>query len=262
MVEAVNGGLMGVYATKLTRESLWDAFRKRHVYTTTGNRIILRVTCGDAMMGDELTINKSPTISVEVIGTSGLEKVDLIRGVDIIYIHDLIDNKFISDMIKIVWSGARVTTRRRNTDWSGEINIDKGKIVSAEEFAFDLPWHSIVERTAQKVRWISTTSGDSDGIILKLDAFEDACLSFNSQPAEFSFKLNHLKEPLIVEAGGIEQKVIVSRISEKSPPNSTKFVYTDKNVEPGIHAYYVRVLQNDGEKAWSSPIFVNYEKKD
>ncbi|MFX0085675.1 MAG: DUF3604 domain-containing protein [Candidatus Hodarchaeota archaeon] len=261
-VEAVNGGLMGVYATKLTRESLWDAFRKRHVYATTGKRIILRVMCGNAIMGDKLTINKSPTISVEVIGTSGLEKVELIRGMDIIYVHKLICSNLISDTIKIVWSGARVTTRRRNTDWSGEINIDKGKIISAEEFAFDLPWHSITERTDQRVRWTSTTSGDSDGIILRLDSSGDTILSFNTQPIEFSFKLNQLEELLTIKAGGIEQEVTVSRLPEKIPPSNTRFDYTDQNVEPGIHAYYIRVVQSDGEKAWSSPIFINYENKD
>ena len=67
---------------------------------------------------------------------------------------------------------------------------------------------------------------------------------------------------IFIEADGIEQKVIVSRIPEKLPPNSTMFDYTDQNVEPGVHAYYVRILQSDGEKAWSSPIFINYEKKD
>lgn len=261
MMEAVNGGLMGTYARELTRESLWDAFRKRHVFTTTGKRIILRVTCGDVMMGDELTINQPPTISVEIIGTVGLEKVEIFRGVDIIYAHKLAKSNLISDTIKIIWSGARVTTRRRNTDWSGEINIDNGKITSAEEFAFDLPWHGIIEMTEQKVTWSSTTSGDLDGIILNLEASEDTRLFFNTKPAQFSFQLNQLTQPLIVEAGGIEQMVEVSRISGKETPFNVKFEYTDRKVRPGVYAYYVKVLQNDGEKAWSSPIFVNYDKK-
>lgn len=261
MMEAVNGGLMGAYARELMRESLWEAFRKRHVYATTGERIILHVTCGNAMMGDEITLNKPPSISVEVIGTTSLEKVEIIRGVDIIYVHQLTQSNSISNKIKIVWSGARVTTRRRNTNWSGEINIDKGKIISAEEFAFDLPWESIIEKTKQRVRWSSTTAGDFDGIILTLEAPEDTLIVFNTKPAQFSFQLNKLKTPLIVEAGGIEQKVEFSRISGKETPVDVNFTYTDREVRPGINAYYVRVVLSDGEKAWSSPIFVNYDKK-
>ncbi|MFX1284568.1 MAG: DUF3604 domain-containing protein [Promethearchaeota archaeon] len=261
MVEAVRGGLMGTYAKELTRESLWEAFRKRHVYATTGKRIILRVMCGDAMMGDEVTINQPPTICVEVIGTNSLEKVEIIRGVEIIYTHQLVQSKVDSETIKITWSGARVTTRRRNTDWSGEIKIDKGKIISAEEFAFDLPWQGIIERTERRVVWSSTTSGDFDGIILSLEASEDAHLYFNTKPAQFSFRLNQLKEPLIIGAGGIEQKVEISRDAQEEAPKNVKFEYIDRKISPGINAYYVRVVQSDGEKAWSSPIFVDYDKK-
>ncbi len=262
MVEAVNGGLMGTYAKELTRESLWEAFRKRHVYATTGKRIILRVMCGDAMMGDEVTIDQPPTIRVEVIGTSSLAKVEIIRGGELIYTHQLVQSETDSETIKIAWSGARATTRRRNTDWSGEINIYKGKILFAEEFAFDLSWQGIIERTERRVCWSSTTSGDFDGIILNLEASEDACLYFNTKPAQFSFQLNQLKEPLIIEAGGIEQKVEISRDTQEVAPKNVRFEHIDRKVRPGINAYYVRVIQSDGEKAWSSPIFVDYDKKD
>lgn len=260
MVEAVNGGLMGTYAKRLTRKALWDAFQKRHVFTTTGKRIILRVTCGDAMMGDELTISQSPTICVEVIGTTGLEKVEIIRGLDTIYSHQLFDCDLMSQTIKIVWSGARVTTRRRNTDWSGEITIDKGLIMSVEEFAFDLPWHGVTERTEQKVSWNSTTSGDPDGVILGLEAPEDTCMFFKTKPVSFSFQLKQLTEPLTVEAGAIEQKVEISLLPTEESPTKVSFKYTDRKVRRGVNAYYVRVTQNDGEKAWSSPIFVDYTK--
>ncbi|MFW9917086.1 MAG: DUF3604 domain-containing protein [Candidatus Thorarchaeota archaeon] len=261
LVTAVNGGLMGVYAQELTRASLWEAFRKRHVFATAGKRIILRVTCGDAMMGDELTVNQPPTISIEVIGTASVEKVEIIRGVETVHVQQLAPSNSLSNTIKIVWSGARVTTRRRNTDWSGELTLDKGKINSAEEFAFDLPWDGIIERTDQRVRWSSTTSGDCDGLILNVEAPEDARVSFHTKPVQFSFQIGQLREALIVEAGGFEQKVQVSCISGKDAPIHVQFDYTDHNISPGIHAYWVKCLLTDGEKAWSSPIFVNYDKK-
>ncbi|UCG04155.1 MAG: DUF3604 domain-containing protein [Candidatus Heimdallarchaeota archaeon] len=258
MVEAVRGGLMGVYACELTRDSLWDAFRKRHVFATTGTRIVLRVTCGDAMMGDEITLNQSPTFFVEIYGTTGLESVEIVRDLDVIHNHQLIQYDLTSNTIKFVWSGARVTTRRRNTDWSGEITIDKGRIISAEEFAFDLSWQGITELTEQRVCWSSTTSGDLDGIIMTLEAPDDARISFDTEIVQTSFQLSQLKESLILEAGGIEQKLEISRVSGKKPPISVKFEYTDHNIKSGRSAYYVKVLQIDGEKAWSSPIFINY----
>ncbi len=34
--------------------------------------------------------------------------------------------------------------------------------------------------------------------------------------------------------------------------------FKDKTISPGHFWYYLRVLQEDGEMAWSSPIWVNY----
>ncbi len=38
-----------------------------------------------------------------------------------------------------------------------------------------------------------------------------------------------------------------------------EFTYKDMQIEPGTSYYYVRVVQEDGQVAWSSPIWVNYE---
>ena len=35
--------------------------------------------------------------------------------------------------------------------------------------------------------------------------------------------------------------------------------YTDENLSPGKHWYYLRVIQDNGEMAWSSPIWVTFE---
>ena len=36
------------------------------------------------------------------------------------------------------------------------------------------------------------------------------------------------------------------------------FSYTDSEIEAGTHYYYVRVIQQDGNMAWGSPVWVNY----
>ena len=36
------------------------------------------------------------------------------------------------------------------------------------------------------------------------------------------------------------------------------FTYTDSDIEPGMHYYYVRVIQEDNNMAWGSPIWVEY----
>ena len=37
------------------------------------------------------------------------------------------------------------------------------------------------------------------------------------------------------------------------------FQFTDKDSVAGRHFYYVRLQQDDGMLAWSSPFFINYQ---
>ena len=39
-------------------------------------------------------------------------------------------------------------------------------------------------------------------------------------------------------------------------PRDVNFTFVDNNPSPGESYYYVRVLQDDGQMAWSSPIWV------
>src|SRR5439155_498458 len=47
-----------------------------------------------------------------------------------------------------------------------------------------------------------------------------------------------------------------------APGRTSVFVkYTDDQPQQGTNLYYFRLLQDDGEVAWASPIWVNYGSK-
>ncbi|MDE0105504.1 MAG: DUF3604 domain-containing protein [Bryobacterales bacterium] len=64
----------------------------------------------------------------------------------------------------------------------------------------------------------------------------------------------------VIGTDRIKQFVIVKneQIVYTSHPNQEQysFEYTDRNFEAGSNYYYIRALQNDGQVAWSSPIWV------
>src|SRR5262249_58182788 len=47
-------GRLGVFATALTREALWEAFRARRVFAATGDRIDARLFVNDAWIGETI----------------------------------------------------------------------------------------------------------------------------------------------------------------------------------------------------------------
>ncbi|MER3415217.1 MAG: hypothetical protein C4297_03265 [Gemmataceae bacterium] len=67
-----------VLAPELDRQAILEAMKKRHVYGATDN-IVLDVRCGQAIMGDVVTLHKPPTLTVYVRGTAPLDKVEILK---------------------------------------------------------------------------------------------------------------------------------------------------------------------------------------
>jgi hypothetical protein len=69
-----------------TRESVVDAFRRRHCYGATDN-IVMDVRSGDHLMGDEFSVplGTPVTLSVVVHGTRPIARVDVIK--DFVYVY-------------------------------------------------------------------------------------------------------------------------------------------------------------------------------
>lgn len=78
-------GLTGVVSKELTRESLWDSFKKRKTYATTGEKILCYFEINGHSLGDIVKINPrdanfSRRITVKALGTTELEKIEIIRN--------------------------------------------------------------------------------------------------------------------------------------------------------------------------------------
>ncbi|UCH57929.1 MAG: DUF3604 domain-containing protein [Candidatus Bathyarchaeota archaeon] len=254
------GGYTGVYAKELTREALWEAFWSRRCYATTGDRVILRVKVDGHLMGEEFNGYKPPEIKVSVIGTAPLHEVEVKRGVETIHRHSFAKpEEGGKRLIKVEWSGVRVRSRPKRVDWEGSLSLDRGRIASFSEFAFDYPDQGVKRITDRRLEWSSTTGGDPDGVILELDAPEDTEITFDTRPVTLTFKLGDIEyEPLVVDAGGVNQKVKVSAISGGKLPKSLEFNYVDDDPKPGVNPYWVRVVQSDGTMAWSSPVYHDF----
>jgi Protein of unknown function (DUF3604) len=70
-------------AEKHDRQSILDALRKRHSYGATDD-IIVDVRCGQHIMGDELTVNSSPTLDIHIVGTDRLAGIDVIKDARVV----------------------------------------------------------------------------------------------------------------------------------------------------------------------------------
>jgi hypothetical protein len=75
---STHSAFANVLVKETTREAILDAFRKRHIYASTGN-IVADVRSGEHLMGDEFTVSEAPKFTVKLIGTAAFAKVVLVR---------------------------------------------------------------------------------------------------------------------------------------------------------------------------------------
>ncbi len=256
----VYGGLACIYAESLTRESLWEALRARRFYGTTGRKIHLAFSSGERFMGEEFEAASPPAFRVRAVGDCGIEAVELRRASKLIASHRPKDAAARgSDWLRVAWSGARIHQRNRQTHWHGGLRVDRGAIREARNWQVDNLEEGIQEASPRSLRWRSRTTGDADGVEFRLEGGEGARLAFETEVVRFELPLDGVgPEPHVIPAGGVRQQVAVQRISpDPGPPEADlAFQVKEEDFLPGWNPYFVKILQEDGAMAWSSPIFV------
>ena len=79
------GGLCAIWAKKLTRRSLFEAFIARRTYALTGARIALRFFVNGHPMGSEISSSEECKILAEVWAPSKIAKVQFLRNTEMCY---------------------------------------------------------------------------------------------------------------------------------------------------------------------------------
>ena len=252
------GGLTCVMARELTRDGIFEALRARRCYGTTGPRILLDVSADGHPMGSAIRTKEPPELKVECIGTAPIERVHLMRETEEVY---RFPEHFARDesRVRISWSGQRIRARNRRIVWDGSVKLSAGRILEAEGHAFDSAAEGIREVGEQRVSWESVTTGDEDGVVLKIDAPDEAVLHFESPVLVHDVSLLEIRSgPLAVEAEGIDVKVVFELLP-RGVGREVNFTYREPDLPNGSYPYWVRVVQVDGAKAWASPIYVTIE---
>ena len=92
---------------------------------------------------------------------------------------------------------------------------------------------------------------------LEVEASNDAVITFSAGPARFSFTLGEVRAgERRWDFGGLEQYVTVSTQHSDGGPLDFSFNYVDDSSQIGKQAYWVRIVQNDFHRAWSSPVYL------
>ncbi|NKB72813.1 MAG: DUF3604 domain-containing protein [Candidatus Latescibacteria bacterium] len=259
LMRNVRSGLTGVYARQLSREALWEAFAQRCCFATTGERITLWSEVDGHPMGAECDIGDEAEISLEVTGTAALERVEIWRGTQVMGCWQVAPQAAAEDGLwRLLWGGAqaRGTAGAQRVIWDGSLNLENGRVLAAAPVGFHSPCDGIELVDQQTLRWRSATAGNWAGAVLRVEGGEQMRARFESGPCNFTFSPVQVRgAPMRVEAGGLDRAVEVGPAPRDDGPSRFALRWRDTQPLVGMNPYWVRVIQVDQARAWSSPVY-------
>jgi len=254
------GGLTCVLTDSLTRESVFEAIRARRCYgVTAAQRIHVELTVNGMPMGAEGSLTGEVVVSGRAVGTGPIERIDIFRGLTLVRtITPYTAGSFAgSNRYRVAWAGSRVRGRDRLTTWDGSLELSAGRVIDAVVFAMENPEKGIRLVGERRVQWISNTTGDDDGVDLTLDAPPDAVLRFRTPVIDLDVPLADLADGATrtFPAGGVDLRAFMRRLPGRDFTREVKIEHREIP-PPGAHAYWIRVTQEDGAQAWTSPVYL------
>ena len=256
------GGLTCVLAEALTREAIFEAIRARRCYgVSAAQRIHVELAVNGLPMGAEARTTGAVRVVGRAAGTGPLERIDVLRGLETLatitpYTAASFEG---SNRYRIAWAGSRVRGRDRLTRWDGSLELSAGRIVAAEPFAMENPEKGITERAERRIAWISNTTGDDDGVDVTLEAPADAVVRLRTPVIDLDVPLADLASGAtrVFPAGGVDLRAFMRRLPARDFSRELRFDVTDPAPPAGAcSAYWIRVTQEDGAQAWTSPVYL------
>ena len=215
------------------------------------------------IQGTVIETESTPVIEAEVIGTAPLLLVEVVKNGRVI--HTWQNEYEAEEKMTLLW-GNRVEQADlldfdeslwsfylRYVDWGGGVKAVSGKVTLQHTCSFDYPKDTIVEQGESEIRWTSETRGDWDGVAFQLQQPE----------TELKLKLGEYEET--VDPSKLERGMTSRTLGEsdrllivKGEPKKrvAAFKVKDRTILFEWNYYYLRVLQANGEMAWSSPIWI------
>lgn len=288
-------GLMACLATGLSRQELWEAFGARRVYGVTGDRIALDFTINGQHMGSRLIDSGIRQVRVEAEGLDAIDRIELLRNDRVIATHchqghwnaprsgHEVRMRF---RIECGWGPSHLRFQVPPKAWKGELTLSAGRFMAAwpcwvstgQSLAVLNGNRATFEMLSRpehvRERWQNAN-------VFEVLARPEDRLQFRINGLEDSFSLSEL---LRTSRGIYDHQGAVAmlaqarnlRVEEAERADIYHHVAHKVKIHRGIPAdgytallevnddwplseevhYRVRVEQRNGQRAWSSPIWV------
>jgi hypothetical protein len=275
------GGLTCYLMPKLDRKTLFETLRRRHHYGTTGTRLYLDVqarlpegaelfeddpklgptssaSADRAIMGDIVRADGEVLLQIDAAGSAPLERIVVFNGTQPVAIHRAYDEQQLGRRIRVLFEGAEYRGRGREVFWQGHARLVGNRFERAQAinlFNADKPLRLAAD--GSRVDVDTVTTGNFCGFDLWLADPQAGEIDILTDVVTARIPIADIGlEDRVVDAGGLERRLRLFRLPDVNDSWGMRFEQPVR-LRPGVdNPLYVRLTQEDGHQAWSSPIYV------
>ena len=279
------GGLTCYLMPELTRPALLDCLRKRRHYGTSGGpggRTVIDLkaqfsaagtlyhddpslgpaegyAATEALMGDIVHLPEGGmTLQVSLSANSPIERVDIFNGKELVETLRPFGVEELGPRIRVLWEGAEYRGRFREVVWDGSAKLVGNGIADARPINF-LNRDKVLKSVGDdQLTWQALTTGNFGGFEAVLKDANSGTLQLKTPLISFEQPIAGigLEDLVFDNSGELPRFVRVFRLPRDNPHRTFSFSREIPLRAAGDNPVYIRVTQEDGTRAWTSPIYV------
>ncbi len=279
------GGLTCFLAEDLSREAILESMRKRRHYGTTGGpggRMVIDVraafetsgtlyhddprlgpsegyAASEALMGDIVHLpSGSAELRVNIAAAALIERVDIFNGLEHLETIRPYRQEELGNRIRVIWEGAEYRGRFRQVIWDGAAHLSDNRIVDARAINF-FNRDKTLERTSDTaLAWRALTTGNIGGFDLWVEDPYGGTLKIETPLVKCGVPLEEIGlEDEVFDASGVLPRYLkLFRLPAENPHRKISFTRSIALRPEGDNPIFIRLTQEDGTLAWTSPIYL------
>jgi|TARA_B100000315_G_scaffold260588_2_gene323225 hypothetical protein len=284
------GGLAAVRAGQKTSDALFTAMKQRKTYATSVDRIILSMDVNGTEMGGVTAPSPIRTIKGQVMGTSAIDTITVVKNGRIVAEHDYrVTQQLTGDFTHVELTfhspshsaGYQHDNPRAWRIWKGNLTVSGASVVEIKPGYHNplLPPTYRDDEEPNRVHFALGTRGEKRRLLLTLQNVSDKSAiavhldqsrEMPTAPArlrppkqlpaaDFRFSMGDLEEGARVREFVVDEYTdqITLRTIRADAALDQEYRFEDREpAKPGDY-YYVKVEQANSGIAWSSPVWLN-----
>jgi hypothetical protein len=211
------------------------------------------------IMGDVVETGLSRLdLHVSILGAAPIERVDVLNGRDTIDTIKPFSENELGSRIRILWEGAEYRGRGRETVWDGFTELSGNTAGNFRVINFWNPEKEVHMQSGRRLDWRSMTTGGFSGFDLYLEKSFEGVLDIHTAVIDVSIEIAKITyNDTVFNAGGLGRKIRIFRLPDDNVEKSIDFTRSISLRRGRDNPIYIRVTQEDGHQAWSSPIYAS-----